>query len=152
MTSLGVVAGISAVLEGAWALYITFVQNPFANSIFCPAGLCAATTFSQSGYFALLVPALGVLLAVDGVLGTWGARFAFPAGSVLSAVFLAVMAYAFISDSAGAGAYTDMGLVRLDELVAAALALAGTVLNAVAARGKTRLPEQVNPMNLPVFG
>ena len=141
-------------VEGTWPLYVSLVGRVFAGEVFCPAP-CPTQTFSQTGIFGLLFPGLGVLLVVVGAIGIWGARVSFLIGTGASALLLAVAGWAYLSDSGAIGLgspYTDHAVVVLDEIVATLLCILGTAANFVATRKRGRLPEQVNPMNLPVFG
>lgn len=134
-------------VEGIWAAYVSLTPTPPVE--FCPAGVpCPGPTFSQSGVFVLLMMACAVLLVLDGLLGLWGAWFAYPVGAVVSAALLATTGYAYWSDSA----VSYMASWTINELVAAVVSAVGLTTNAVAWRVRSAISEQANPMNLPVFG
>ncbi len=152
MSRIGLVGGIASVVEGAWALYFTYAAQFFFVP-FCPIGVgCAPLTFSQTGIFSLMALALGIASVIDGALGVWGARVAYPAGMVLSLLLLLTMGYAYYSDSSLAGSYGYLTAWKTYEVVAIILAALGLAGNWLAMRERNRFPEQANPMNLPVFG
>jgi hypothetical protein len=136
------IAGVLTVLEGAWLLYSSFS----GVETMCPLNGCPGPTFSPLFSQGLL--ALGVILLIDGLLGVWGAWFAFPLGSALSAIFLVVGAYAYWLDNS----YTYLTALLWQDAVGSVLALVALAANVAAVRTKSRLSEQANPMNLPVFG
>lgn len=87
-----------------------------------------------------VVLALGVLLLADVVVCRWGPRPAFFAGVVLSAGLLV----------SNAMAYSTLGGIPL--IAGMILSVLGAVADFEATRSVQRIPEQANPMNLPVFG
>jgi hypothetical protein len=135
------VAGGLTVLEGIWLFYAYFA----APTVYVSCGL--GCPVPPQIYLWLLLP-LGVIILIVGLLGVWGASFAYPAATVLSAVVLMVTGYTVFT-LAGFAAYTS---TSNEAAVDAALAAITMIANALAIRAKTRLSEQANPMNLPVFG
>jgi hypothetical protein len=134
------VAGGLTVLESIWGVYLFWVTQ--AYGLCTPSGLSFCVQFPSLLSQALL--ALVVLLLVDGLLGAWGARFAFYGGALLSVVFLLVSGYSAWLWGAEIG-----GLVSW---IGVGLSVLGIVANVLAIRGKNLISEQANPMNLPVFG
>jgi hypothetical protein len=139
MVDRKVVGGLT-VLESVWGVYI------YATS---PVGLCASPGGCPYPRFPAFVPqievALVVVLLLMGVLGAWGAKFAFYGGALSSAAFLLVTVYsAWLWGAEIAG-----GLVSW---IGVGLSVLGIVANVLAIRGKNLISEQANPMNLPVFG
>lgn len=135
------VAGILTLLESFWLLYVG-ADGP-AITVSCPANGCPF----PSSYLWASLP-LGVILLIIGALALWGASFAFRAGAVFSAIVLALMGYALVV-FAGHPYLSDWA----DYLVVGAiLAAAAVVGNVLGTRGRGGIPEQANPMNLPVFG
>jgi hypothetical protein len=97
--------------------------------------LCPATAV-----FPASIPYLGAILIITAVLSVVRVRLAFVAGGVLSSVVACIMAiYAAVL-----GITSDIPLTLLSA--------AAAVLSFLASRRASRLPEQYNPMNLPVFG
>jgi len=136
------VAGALTIFESFWAALIQ-VQGV---AVSCPSGGCAwpSPYLLHSWEMLILVAALLVV----GVLGFWGASFAYPAGAVLSGIMLIVMGYSAWSDSAYGYLQGESQLA----LVGAGLAAAALALNFIGVMRKSGLSEQANPMNLPVFG
>ncbi|MDA4126238.1 MAG: hypothetical protein OK452_03405 [Thaumarchaeota archaeon] len=91
---------------------------------------------------------LAVILIVDGVIGIWGTWYAYPAGALISAILLFAMGYSAWIQSG----YTYLIDQYYQDLIGAALAVIGLLVNLIAWRSKNVLSEQANPMNLPVFG
>jgi len=134
------VAGGLTVLEGIWLFYAYFA----GPTVYVSCGLGCQV---PQDYLWLLLP-LGVIILIVGLLGVWGASFAYLAATVLSAIVLVVTGYTVFT-LAGFAAYTS---ILNEAAVVAALAAVTMLANAFAIRAKTRLSEQANPMNLPVFG
>jgi hypothetical protein len=138
------VAGGLTVLEGIWLFYAYFTgPTVYVGAVICGPGCPVPPQI----YLWLLLP-LGVITLIVGLLGVWGASFAYLAATVLSATVLVVTGYTVFS-LAGFAAYTS---ILNEAAVVAALAVVTMLANAFAIRAKTRLSEQANPMNLPVFG
>jgi hypothetical protein len=136
------IAGALTILESFWAAYIQ-IQDV---AVFCPANGCPwPSPYLLHTWESLLL--VVVLLAV-GVLGFWGASFAYPIGAALSSVTLLVMGYSAWSDSAYKFLQGESQLA----VVGAGVAAAALVVNVLGAMRKGGLSEQANPMNLPVFG
>ncbi len=135
-------AGLLTVLESIWALYSVYTVTPAA----CSATGCPGPAFSP--VFSWVLIALSVVIFVDGILGVWGASFAYVPGAILSATLLLLLGYWAWADSGFSYLATDM----YDAAAGAALAALATAANLVAIRARSRLSEQANPMNLPVFG
>jgi len=134
------VAGGLTVLEGIWLFYANFAGPTVYVScgVGCPV---------PQDFLWLLLP-LGVIILIIGLLGVWGASFAYPAGALLSGVVLVVTGYTVFT-LAGFAAYTS---VLNEAAVDAAIAALAMLANALGIRARSRLSEQANPMNLPVFG
>ncbi len=131
-----------AVTAGAAAGLLTLLGNiaypSFVYPEVCNQGLCTAV----SGWVPMVSGALGILLAFDSAICLVGPRKAFygvTAVSLLIAVLL-VMVEA-VRGANGPFFWTTL-----------ALTMSATVLSFLAARTKTAMSEQSNPMNLPVFG
>jgi hypothetical protein len=135
-----VVGGIT-VLEAIWAAFMSFGTSVYAP---CPSSGCVGFLFSTP--YSQMITALAVLLLLDGILGFWGARFAFPLGALLSVVFLLLAGYAALGNG------PELTVKSLPAIIGLILAVLGTVANITITRAKNVLAEQVNPMNLPVFG
>ncbi len=135
-------AGGLTVLESLWTFFILYSAPPVA----CPLNGCAGPQFS--GLFTDGLTAFAILTLLVGVLGLWGASFAFPAGAALSVLLLLTMGYLAWADASVSylAAESYKGVVGA---VVAALALTA---NLFGMRSRSRLSEQANPMNLPVFG
>jgi hypothetical protein len=136
------VASGTTVLESIWVIYaqVTAINAP------CSINLCNAPQLSP--LYTDVIFGLAAILLVDGLLGTWGAWFAYPIGAALSAILLLLMGYSVWADSG----YLYLTSSSYQAAVGAALAAIALVANVGAARAKNRLSEQANPMNLPVFG
>jgi hypothetical protein len=139
MVDKRVVGGLT-VLESIWGVYI-FVTSP--------VGLCPSPGGCSYQQFPAFVPqsdiAIVVVLLLSGVLGAWGAKFAFYGGALFSVAFLLITGYtAWLW-----GADIAAGLVSW---IGVGLSVLGTVANVSAIRQKDLMSEQANPMNLPVFG
>ncbi len=98
----------------------------------------AASGLSQDGN--LLITALGGLLVIDSLACFFGWRLAFAVSAAVSVLILA---------TASIGWGSALSELRLGAVV---LDLANVAASLLAFRSSTRLPEQANPMNLPVFG
>jgi hypothetical protein len=134
-------AGGLSILESAWLVYTQFVAAPPV----CSLNLCGQQ-FNPVYSPALI--GLAVILLVDGLIGIWGTWVAYPAGALLSAILLFAMGYsAWIQSS-----YTYLVDQYYQDLIGAALAAIGLLVNLGAWMAKYALSEQANPMNLPVFG
>jgi hypothetical protein len=88
----------------------------------------------------LLVGGLGVVLVVDSLACMYGARVAFAGSSLVSGLFV-VSGLVVWSEG-----YSDL------QWGAILLALVNAVLSGIAYKSSSAIPEQANPMNLPVFG
>lgn len=142
MTSrVGRIAGVSTILEAAWVLYLEATAVPRSS----PG--TALTGFNLPPLFAQAIIALAFVLLADGLIGLWGARFAFTAGAVLSAALLLMVGFRYWVESGYQYQSASAG-----DIVAVVLAAVGAIANVMAMRTKSRLSEQANPMNLPVFG
>ncbi|MDV3243834.1 MAG: hypothetical protein LYZ66_01510 [Nitrososphaerales archaeon] len=85
------------------------------------------------------ITGLGVLLAADSLACFYGIRYAFGVGAVLAAVF-AVFASV---------AWSALSAVQIATIL---LSLVTVISSVLAFRASSKMPEQGNPMNLPVFG
>jgi hypothetical protein len=134
-------AGGLSILESVWLVYTQFVAAPPV----CSLNLCGQQ-FNPVYSPALI--GLAVILLVDGLIGIWDSWVAYPAGVLLSAILLFAMGYSAWIQSG----YTYLVDQYYQDLIGAALAAIGLLVNLVAWRAKYALSEQANPMNLPVFG
>jgi hypothetical protein len=135
-------AGGLSILESVWVIYIQVAAAPIAGPL-VPTGV---NSFNPLYSQALL--ALAAVLIVAGLVGIWGSWFAYPTGASLSALLLAIMGYS---------AWIESGNINFvgeyyQAPIGAALAAIALIVNLIAWRSKNVLSEQVNPMNLPVFG
>ncbi|HZW85171.1 MAG TPA: hypothetical protein VFE91_04635 [Nitrososphaerales archaeon] len=135
-------AGALTVLEGAWVLYIQFAVSVTS----CPNGGCPGPQFIPQ--YSIAVVGLAIVLTIVGLLGLWGARFAYQGGVLLSAVMVVILAYSVITESG----YPYLAESVSQAGIGAVLAGVAAVSNFVAMRHRGRISEQANPMNLPVFG
>jgi hypothetical protein len=103
-------------------------------------GTYSGFVFAASGGIQSLVEALGVILVVDSLVCLYGARLAFAGSAAISASFALA---AWVGWGGGNNA------LQLGTLGVAALSC---VLSIAAYRSTSAIPEQANPMNLPVFG
>ena len=143
MTSLARrVAGILTVLEGLFAFYTLYENVPIS----CPSSACPLPQVSWP--VNDVVMGLAVVLLVVGALGVWGASVAYPAGALFSVILLLIMGYAAYLDSG----YPYLATLMYQGVSGAVLAAIALGANIVGMRGRGGLPEQANPMNLPVFG
>ena len=113
-----------------------------ASALVLASGLLAAYSSYALGTAEggrLVTLALGGLLAVDSVTCFLGLRQAFAAGAALC--FATVLAEWALGVSA---AHWQLGVI--------VLSAAGAVVSVLAFMSPSRMPEQANPMNLPVFG
>ncbi len=113
-----------------------------ASTIALLAGLLSAYAgYSSSAPEgnALVLTGLGVVLAADSLACFYGIRYAFGAGAVVAAAF-AVLASV---------AWSSLSIVQIAALI---LSIVTIVSGVLAFRASSKLPEQGNPMNLPVFG
>jgi hypothetical protein len=135
------VAGGLTVLEGIWGVYL-YLVSPTGPLPLCTSSGCPPR-------FPAIIPevelALVVVLLLTGFIGAWGARFAFYGGALFSVAFLLV---------AGYSAWLWGGLLYggVVSWIGAGLSVIAMAANVLALRGKNRMLEQGNPMNLPVFG
>lgn len=137
------VAGGLTFIEGAWAAYVAGVQ--LTTPIVCPADGCAGPHFV---WLWQVVIGLAALLVIDGALGFWGVSASYWAGAALSAVLSFLMAYAAWASYG----YPYLSGTMVEAAVGAVLGGVGLAANVLGARARSGLPEQANPMNLPVFG
>ena len=138
-------AGGLTAAEGIWTMYVALEPVKIAP-ISCGVNGCPGLQLSGLLGGAALV--LAVLLLLDGAVGIWGARYAYTAGAVLSAVLLVLLFWV---------AWVDSGYPYLSAVVSycevgIALAAVALVADALGGRGGAGISEQANPMNLPVFG
>ena len=131
------IAGALTILESFWGAYIQIQNVPTLGP--------GPSPYLLHTWESLLL--VVVLLAV-GVLGFWGASFAYPVGAALSGVMLLIMGYSAWTD----GAYQYLQGESQLAAVGAGFAAAALVLNVLGAVRRGGLSEQANPMNLPVFG
>ena len=138
------VAGGLTVLESAWLLYASY-DAPLSN---CLATSTACPSQPFIPLYSWAAPALALALLAVGVIGIWGASFSYRAGAVLSAAALILTGYtvAVVLES-GYDPTTSN-----DAIIGVAFALVALMVNIDAMRSRSGISEQVNPMNLPVFG
>lgn len=126
------------VLEGAWVLfYVLSPWSPIGLSV-PPFGVSSPNLLY--GGLPEVVLVLGVLLLVDAVVCRWGASLAFFVGVILSAGLLV----------SNAMAYSTLGGIPL--VAGMLISIIAAIADFLASRGTQKIPEQANPMNLPVFG
>jgi len=135
-------AGVLTVLESAWAIYSTYAVVPTA----CPLNGCPGPALGP--VFSWVLVALSIVLFADGVLGAWGASFAYLPGAILSAALLLLLGYSAWADSG----FSYLAAETYEAAAGAAVAALAAGANLVAIRARSGLSEQANPMNLPVFG
>ena len=137
-------AGGLLVLESIWVIY-TLYEVPM---IVCSTNLCLNPPFNPLYSEVFLIGLAAIILLVVGLIGIWGYWLAYPAGALLSAMFLLAMGYSAWIGSTGAYPIIEEYL----SLISAVLAAVTLLVNLFAWRAKNILSEQANPMNLPVFG
>ena len=124
-------------------LYVYF-GSPIGTM--CPAGGCPFPQFlslySVGGLF------LAAVMLIIGVLGVWGASFAYRGGAIVCAAGVLFWVYAVAVTSG----YGYLSTWTNEGLVGAAASAAAAALNLVGQRSRSGMTEQANPMNLPVFG
>lgn len=124
---------MAELLAGVWSLSVVWL---YGRSYWCPhQNLCPATAVLPAS-----VPYLGAILALIAVLSVVRMRLAFVAGGVLCSVIACIMAIYV----AVLGITSDVPLTLLSA--------AAAVLSFLASRRAHAMPEEYNPMNLPVFG
>jgi hypothetical protein len=133
------------VLEGVWMIF-GYTASFTAPGISCPAGGCLVP--STSPYLSIVGVALALIILIVGGLGIWGASFAYVGGAALSAVALFLWAYEFAVLNGSPYFAPEIDVAA----IGAALSLVGLIGNVLGMRSRSRLSEQANPMNLPVFG
>ncbi len=131
-------ASVVTGVQGLWIFYLEFVRMTTAYN--CPTNP-AQYPCSAGAAPPIAGIVLAVLLIADAGLEFRGSWLAFPAGVVLSAGGLMLMVLGSNSSYSITNSY-----------VGAALGVLTIVLVAVALRRRAKMPEQGNPMNLPVFG
>jgi hypothetical protein len=136
------IAGGLTVLESAWLLYSFFYEV----RISCPNGGCPFPNYFP--FYSQIVISFAVALLVIGILGVWGASFAYLGSVIISTLTLLLMAYTVLNLSG----YAYLSPESDNAVVECAVAVVAIIGNAAGARGKSGLSEQANPMNLPVFG
>jgi len=131
-------AGTLMFVQALWVLYVELVRA--STTYACPLN---ATQYPCAAGVAPPVAgmALALVLIADAGLEFRGMLLAFPAGIALSLGALLLMVLGSNSSYSVADSY--VGVV---------LAVLTIVMNVVSLRRRGRLPEQGNPMNLPVFG
>jgi hypothetical protein len=138
MSRIKQLAVVMNILQAAWAIY--YVLSPWSSiGLSIPPFGVSSPSLLFSG-LPLVVLALGVLLLIDAIACRWGNWVPFFAGVVLSAGLLV----------SGALAYATLGGIPL--AAGMILSVIGAITNFLAARSSQKIPEQANPMNLPVFG
>jgi len=134
MSRVGRAAGILDILAGAGGLIFAYA---FPGRSSCPTGGCAIAF----GVLQPVILVLGLLLLVDGCVCLYGLRQGFYLGVALSAISAALVLFEWAGQNPGLVA---VGFVLVY--------LAAVIGNLVAVWKKSGLPEQANPMNLPVYG
>jgi len=157
MNRISRIAGVATLAEGIAPLLVTFIGgNPFLYASSCAFFGCPPPTFSQSEAFHVLTLGLGALMLIDGAVGVWGAKQAYFLGMVLSGLFLCVAGTAYFFDSraifSAQSTLRNPAASMTYEIVFLTLSVLGIGFNLIALRTLASFPEQVNPMNLPVFG
>lgn len=137
-------AGGLTVLDSLWVFYLVYAAETVM--INCPANGCPGPNFG--GAYLDIAFVLAAVLLVDGLLGLWGAQWAYSAGAVLSAVLLLMLGY----EAWASMPYAYLANEAYMAAAGAGISALALVLNTVASRSRVGLSEQANPMNLPVFG
>ena len=137
-------AGALSILQSLWAIYTVYE----AQLIVCSTNLCPGPPFNSLYSEVFLIELAAIILLLVGLIGIWGYWLAYPAGALLSAMFLLAMGFSAWIEISYAYPVHEAYL----SIVGAGLAAIGLLLNIVAWRAKYALSEQSNPMNLPVFG
>lgn len=132
------------VLESIWVIY-TLYEVPL---IVCSTNICPNPPFNPLYSEVFLIGLAAIILLVVGLIGIWGYWLAYPAGALLSAMFLVATGYSAWLEST----YNYPTGEEYLSLISAALAAVALIVNLLAWRARNVLPEQANPMNLPVFG
>lgn len=138
MSTVRDLAIVMNVLDGAWVLY--YVLSPWSSIGLSVPPFGASSPTLLYGGLPEVVLGLGILLLIDAAVCHWGARLAFFAGVILSAGLI-------VSDSM---AFSTLGGLPL--VAGTLLSVVCAIANFMAFRGTQSIPEQANPMNLPVFG
>ncbi|QQG48006.1 MAG: hypothetical protein HY247_04325 [archaeon] len=133
---LGTLAAVSGVLAGVWAMGGEFAFSAWAYGPFCTSDVC----FSAPGWFSLGVGVVGGILVLSSLAGFFGPRRSFYVGAASGGAIVVLLL----------AVWGEVGVAFYWSLLILAL-VAGT-LSVLAARSRTALSEQSNPMNLPVFG
>ncbi len=136
------VAGGLTMVEGV-ALFFAYFDYPTTS---CPPHGCLGPGFIPT--YSIFSLVLAALLLVVGLLGLWGASFAYPLGAVLSGAALLLTAYTVLVVQG----YGYLSTASYDAIIGVAFALVALIVNVEAIRSKSGISEQANPMNLPVFG
>jgi len=136
------VAGALTVVEALWMFYAYFDSPKTVASCLnsCP--------YPGSIVPNDIIPGLAVVILLVGALGVWGASPSYLLGAALSAAALLLMGYTVAVTSGD----VLVSNVTNDALVGVAFALVALIVDFQAMRMKSRISEQANPMNLPVFG
>jgi hypothetical protein len=134
MSRAGRAAGLLDLLAGAWGAVFAYT---FPGRSSCPTSGCPIA----AGVLQPAILVLGLVLVVDGFVCLYGLRRGFYLGVALSAVSAGLVLFEW--------AGRNPGLVAVGFVLVSLLAVIGDL---VAIWKKSGLPEQGNPMNLPVFG
>jgi len=126
---------------GAWTVAVVlWLTGETALCVNTMTGCAPQSTYAWPNG-ALIV--LGILLALDSVACFRGFSFSYPLGAVLSVLV------ALLTANGWAG-WT--GLAAPFHVSLFIVSLLAFVFNLVAILSRERMPEQGNPLNLPVFG
>ena len=123
MNTLKLTAGVVSLLDSLSGIYVAFT----------------GTFSSVYGGLPILLFWVSVVLLVASLPCIYGVRYAFPVAALLSAI-LAADTPLVLSGS------------TLLEVGLSAISLAAIAMDIMAFRSASTMPEQGNPMNLPVFG
>jgi hypothetical protein len=100
----------------------------------------SSAVYHGAGWAPMVIGALGILLAFDSLLSLVGPKKTFYGLTIVSVLIVLILALL--------ASEVDVSYLG----VVLALTIATAVLSFLAARFKSGLTEQSNPMNLPVFG
>ena len=134
MSRAGRAAGLLDLLAGVWGAVFAYA---FPAKSSCSAGGCPI----GAGVLQPTILVLGLALLVDGFVCLYGLRRGFYVGVPLSAVSAGLVLFEWAGQ--------NPGLVAVGFVLVSLVAVIGDL---IAIWKKSGLPEEGNPMNLPVFG
>jgi hypothetical protein len=133
LVKVGTGAAALGGLAGLWDVYGTY-SGGFGSQCVPTATICGLTEFGSTSF--LVLGALLVLVSLISIVGPRKVFYGSAAISVAIAILVAI----------------TTPVTETTALISLALGASTLVLSLVAARRETKVSEQSNPMNLPVFG